>query len=314
MEQKVRIAILDDYQNVTKDFADWSVLPDTADIVVFNDHITDQQVLTERLLPFDIICVMRERTPLTGELLAALTNLKLIVSTGKRNASIDAKAVKELNIELKHTGYVWSGAPELTWALLMAIARKIPQENRSFIEGRWQTSIGTDLSGKTIGIVGLGNIGSKMAAYAKVFDMKVIAWSENLTAEKAAAAGAVLVSKETLFREADFVTIHLVLSDRSRGIVTADDLSQMKPSAYLINTSRGPLIDEQALIAVLQQRSIAGAALDVFNEEPLRADHPLRSLDNVLATPHIGYVTEDTYSVFYKDIVKAIQEWMTTFQ
>ena len=310
MEQKIRIAVLDDYQQVSGAFADWSVLPASAEVIYFSDHINNQEAIIERLLPFDVVCVMRERTPLTREILTRLPKLRLIVSTGFRNASIDIKAAKELEIEVKHTGYVWSGAPELTWALLMAVARNIPQENSNLKSGNWQTTIGTDLSGKTIGIVGLGNIGAKIAAYAKVFDMKIIAWSENLTAEKADAAGATLVSKETLFRESDFISIHLVLSDRSRGIVSADDLRQMKPSAYLINTSRGPLVDEQALIEVLQQKRIAGAAIDVFSEEPLPADHPFRSLDNLLATPHIGYVTEDTYKVFYTDTVKAIQEWI----
>ena len=313
MEQKIRIAVLDDYQQVSGAFADWSVLPASAEVICFSDHINDPEAIIERLLPFDVVCVMRERTPLTREILARLPKLRLIVSTGFRNASIDIKAAKEQEIEVKHTGYVWSGAPELTWALLMAVARNIPQENTNLKSGNWQTTIGTDLSGKTIGIVGLGNIGTKIAAYARVFDMKVIAWSENLTAEKAHAAGAALVSKETLFRESDFISIHLVLSDRSRGIVSADDLRQMKPSAYLINTSRGPLVDEQALIEVLQQKRIAGAAIDVFSEEPLPADHPFRSLDNILATPHIGYVTEDTYKVFYTDTVKAIQEWMTNY-
>jgi phosphoglycerate dehydrogenase-like enzyme len=310
MGQKISIAVLDDYQQVSGQFADWSVLAASAEIVVFSDHISDQEALIERLLPFDVLCVMRERTPLTGEILSRLPNLRLIVSTGFRNASIDITAAKKLDIEVKHTGYVWSGAPELTWALLMAVARKIPQESQNLQSGKWQTHIGTDLSGKTIGIVGLGNIGAKIAAYAKVFDMKVIAWSENLTAEKAHAAGAVLVSKEMLFREADFITVHLVLSDRSRGIISADDLGLMKSSAYLINTSRGPLIDGQALIDVLTEKRIAGAAIDVFDQEPLPVDHPFRSLDNILATPHIGYVTEDTYKVFYTDTVNAIQDWM----
>lgn len=310
MGQKIRIAVLDDYQQVSRKFADWSALEAAAEVVVFSDHISETGALIERLSSFDVLCVMRERTPLTREILSSLPKLRLIVSTGLRNASVDAKAVQELGMVLKFTGYVWSGAPEMTWALLMAVARNIPQESQNLKSGNWQTTIGTDLSGKTIGIVGLGNIGVKIAAYARVFDMKVIAWSENLTAEKAAAAGAVLVSKETLFKEADFISIHLVLSDRSRGIVAADDLSRMKPSAYLINTSRGPLVDEQALIEVLQQKRIAGAAIDVFDQEPLAADHPFRTLDNIVATPHIGYVTEDTYKVFYSDTVKAIQEWM----
>ena len=283
---------------------------DRLDLTVFCDHLDDPVLVVERLLPYVIICVMRERTPLSREILEQLPNLKLIVSTGMRNASIDAKAAEELGIIIKPTGYLDSGAPELTWALLMAIARQIPIESANVQSGGWQTTVGTDLKGKTIGIVGLGRIGSKIAQYAKAFDMNVIAWSQNLTQEKAAEAGATFVDKATLFRESDFVTIHLVLSARSRGIITLDDLELMKPSAYFINTSRGPMVDEQALIGILQQEKIAGAALDVFDQEPLPAHHPFRSLKNVLATPHIGYVTENTYKVFYGDTVKAITEWL----
>ncbi len=310
MNGKVKIAILDDYQGVALTMADWSVLDSCAEITVFRDNLADEADVIERLLPFDVVCVMRERTPLKRQILTQLPNLKLIVSTGKRNASIDVKVAEELGIQIKPTGYVTTGAPEHTWALLMAIARNIPQESNNFKSGRWQTTIGVDLTGKTIGIIGLGNIGSKIASYAKAFDMNVIAWSENLTEEKAAAAGAKLVSKATLLKEADFITIHLILSDRSRGIIKKEDLELMKSTAYFINTSRGPLVDEQALLEILQQKKIAGAALDVFDVEPLPADHPFRKLDNLLATSHIGYVTEKTYSVFYEDTVQAIVEWM----
>ncbi|GLU51427.1 D-2-hydroxyacid dehydrogenase family protein [Dyadobacter frigoris] len=307
---KIKIAILDDYQDAALKMADWSSLEKVAQITVFKDHLFEQEEIVEHLKPFDIICVMRERTPVNRELLSKLPNLKLIVSTGIRNASIDSAAVSALGIQLENTGYIGSGAPELTWALLMAIARKIPQENASLKSGGWQTTIATDLKGKTIGIVGLGNIGDKIASIAHVFDMNVIAWSENLTEEKAIAKGAKLVSKEYLFKNADFVTVHLVLSERSRGIIGAQDLALMKPSAYLINTSRGPLIDESALIDVLKENKIAGAALDVFEKEPLPTDHPFRKLDNVLATPHIGYVTEDTYKLFFEDTVKIIENWI----
>ena len=312
MSEKIKVAVLDDYQQAALRIADWSVLNERAEITVFHDHIVNQAALAERLKPFSVICVMRERTPLNRDLLAQLTNLKLIVSTGARNASIDEKAAQELGILIKMTRYVDSGAPEFTWALLMAIARHIPQEYNNFRNDGWQTTIGTDLRGKTLGIIGMGRVGAKMAAYAQAFDMNVIAWSQNLTAEKAAGAGAELVSKEELFKQADFVTVHLVLSDRSKGIVGKADLELMKPSAYFINTSRGPLVDEQGLIEVLQQKKIAGAALDVFNTEPLPAHHPFRTLDNVLGTSHIGYVTQHTYSVFYDDTVKALQEWLQT--
>jgi phosphoglycerate dehydrogenase-like enzyme len=304
------IAILDDYQQVAFQFADWTEVRNKAAVTVFPDHLADETALITRLLPFNAICVMRERTPLTRQLLSRLPNLKLIVSTGKRNASIDTAAASELGIKVAGTGYHDSGAPELTWALLLALARHIVPENAALRVGAWQQHVGSDLSGKTIGVVGLGRIGSTIARYAGAFNMEVIAWSENLTPEKAAAAGARLVTKDQLFQQADFVTVHLVLSDRSRGTVTARELRQMKRSAYFINTSRGPLVDEAALIQVLRDRSIAGAALDVFDTEPLPADYPLRSFDNVLATPHIGYVTSDTYRIFYQDTVKALLEWL----
>lgn len=305
-----QIAILDDYQQVAFEFADWSTIREHAEITVFTDHISAPDELVNRLKTFEILCVMRERTPLSGELLKRLPKLKLIVSTGTRNASIDTRAAAELGINIRYTGYVESGAPELTWALLMAMLRRIPEENRNFKEGGWQTTIGIDLKGKTLGIVGLGRIGAKIARFAKAFEMKVIAWSENLTEEKAHRAGAELVSKERLFKEADIVTLHLVLSERSRHTVAERELKLMKPSAFLVNTSRGPLVDEKALLAALQSGSIAGAALDVFDTEPLPAEHPFRNLPNVLATSHIGYVTKETYKVFYQDTVKAIRGWL----
>jgi len=310
MGNPLQIAVLDDYQQVASRFADWSGIKKQAEITVFSDHLSDEASLIERLRPFAIVCIMRERTPLNRTILSQLPNLKLIVSSGMRNASLDTKACEELGIEVATTGYLGSGAPELTWALLQAITRNIPTESANVRSGSWQTTIGSDLKGKTIGIVGLGRIGSKIAAYAKAFDMKIIAWSENLTEEKASEAGAVLVSKESLFRWSDFVTVHLVLSDRSLGIIGAKELEVMKPTAYLINTSRGPLIDEAALIDTLVNKRIAGAALDVYDTEPLPAGHPFRQLDNVLATPHIGYVTEETYKVFYGDTVKAIEKWL----
>jgi phosphoglycerate dehydrogenase-like enzyme len=310
VQNKIKVAVMDDYQQLALAMANWSVLNEHAEVTVFDDYLNNEAAIVERLLPFQVVCVMRERTPLKKELLSKLPNLKLIVSTGLRNASIDARAAEELGIIIKPTGYIQSGAPEFTWALLMAMARHIPVEVSNIRSNGWQTTMGIDLKGKTIGIIGLGNIGSKIAVYAKAFDMNVIAWSQNLTPEKANASGAKLVSKEELFRESDFVTVHLVLSDRSRGIIAMDDLVLMKPTACFINTSRGPLVNEQALIKILQQQKIAGAALDVFDQEPLPLDHPFRKMDNVLATPHIGYVTEETYKVFYEDTVTAIKEWL----
>ena len=310
MSGRIKIAVLDDYQGAALTMADWQAVQQRADLTAFNDHLVDEADIINRLLPFEVVCVMRERTPLTRKILSQLSNLKLIISTGRRNASIDEKAVEELGITLKTTGYFGGGAPELTWALLMAIARNITVENTNLRNEQWQTTIGTDLAGKTIGIIGLGNIGTKIAAYANAFDMNVIAWSENLIEEKATAAGAKLVSKETLLKEADFVTIHLILSHRSRGIIGQADLDLMKPTAYFINTSRGPLVDEKALINVLQHKKIAGAAVDVFDIEPLPTDHPFRKLDNILATPHVGYVTENTYKLFYEDTVIELLKWL----
>jgi len=305
-----QIAILDDYQEVAFQFADWTPVQEKAKVTVFSDHLSGEPALVKRLQPFQVLCVMRERTPLTRTILSQLPNLKLIVSTGQRNASIDVKAAAELGINVANTGYHDTGAPELTWGLLLTIARHIVPENAAVRNGGWQQHVGTDLAGKTIGIVGLGRIGSTIARYATAFGMNVIAWSENLTAEKAAEAGARLVTKTELFRQADFVTVHLVLSQRSRGIIAEVEFRQMKQSAYFINTSRGPLVDEAALIQVLKDRTIAGAALDVFDIEPLPVDHPFRLLDNVLTTPHIGYVTTETYRIFYQDTVKALLEWL----
>lgn len=309
--RKIKIAIIDDYQNAALSMADWSLLYDSAEITVFNDHIFEEDILVKRLKSFDILCVMRERTTLNQHLLVQLPKLKLIVSTGSRNAAIDVKAAEVLGIEVSFTGYMSSGAIELTWALLMSAARHIPAESTGLKNGNWQTTVGSDLHGKTIGIVGLGNIGQKIAVIAKAFDMNIIAWSANLTTEKAALYGAVYVSKETLFKEADFITVHLVLGKTTRGIIDKKDFSLMKPDAYFINTSRGPLVNEADLIDVLSTNRIAGAALDVFDTEPLAADHPFRKLNNVLATPHLGFVTKDTYSLFFKDTVTNIQQWIT---
>jgi phosphoglycerate dehydrogenase-like enzyme len=307
---KYKIAVLDDYQDVAKSFADWTVLTEHADINVFTDHLHGADEIVARLIPFDIICVMRERTPLSAALLMQLPNLKLIVSTGARNRSIDVAAAEKLQIEVRNTGYLGHGALELTWALLMAIAKHIPQENANLRAGGWQHMVGNDLKGKTLGILGLGNLGAQVAAVAKVFDMDIIAWSENLTPEKAIAGGARYVDKKTLFQESDYLTVHMVLSDRSKGIVGAEDLALMKPTAYLINTSRGPLVDEDALIKSLEENKIAGAALDVFDKEPLDEGHPFRKLKNVLATPHIGFVTQDTYNLFFNDIIKVLLDWI----
>ncbi len=305
-----RIAILDDYQNVSLEMADWSPLAGRAEITVFNDHVSKIDEIVERLLPFDVVCVMRERTPLPRAVIECLPQLKLIASTGSRNAAVDVDAAAERGIVVAHTGYDARSTIEMTWALILASTRHVASENAHLRAGGWQRTIGDVLHGKTLGLLGLGNIGSEVARIGLAFGMETIAWSQNLTSEKAQACGARLVSKEELFRNADIVTIHLVLSDRTRGLVGAAELQAMKRSARLINTSRGPIVDELALIEVLRERRIAGAALDVFDVEPLPADHPFRSLANVLSTPHIGYVARDQYRTFYGDTVKNITRWL----
>jgi len=306
----MKIAILDDYQNVALKMADWSALGARAAITIFDDHLADPEALVERLAPFDVVCVMRERTPLQREVLQRLPRLKLIASTGPRNASIDSLAAKELGIAVTATGYRSTPTIELTWALILASVRSIVRENEALRDGLWQTSIGEELSGKTLGVLGLGNIGGQVARIGRAFGMNVIAWSQNLTAEIAEAAGAKLVSKGELFRETDILTIHLVLSARTKGLVGAAELALMKPTARLINTSRGPIIDEASLIKALRSHAIGGAAIDVFDHEPLPPQHPLRTMDNVLATPHIGYVTDSLYRTFYGDVVKNITTWL----
>jgi phosphoglycerate dehydrogenase-like enzyme len=266
--------------------ADWSPVARRAEITVFNDHVADPDAVVERLLPFDVICVMRERTPLPRAVIEHLPRLKLIASTGSRNASIDMTAAEEHGIRVTATGYRSTPTIEMTWALILASARHIVRESSSVREGGWQTSVGAELDGKVLGVLGLGNIGGQVARIGLAFGMKVIAWSQNMTPQIAEAAGAALVTKDELFRQADVVTIHLILSKRTRGLVGATDLALMKPTSWLINTSRGSIVDDGALVQALTARTIAGAALDVFDTEPLPADHPFRSLENVLATPH----------------------------
>ena len=306
----MKVAILDDYQDVALRLADWSAVRRRAEITVFNDHLADPAAVVERLRPFDVVCVMRERTPLSRDILQQLPRLKLIASTGPRNAAIDMRAAAERGIVVTATGYESTPTIELSWALILASARHLAREAASVRDGGWQTRIGTNLRGKCLGVVGLGNIGKEVARIALAFGMTVIAWSQNLTSEIASAAGATLVDKDALFRQADIVTIHLILSRRTSGLIGAAELALMKPTAWLINTSRGRIVDQGALIEALRARKIAGAALDVFDDEPLPADHPFRRLDNVLATPHIGYVTEELYRTFYGDAAASIAAWL----
>ncbi len=308
----MKVAILDDYQNVALTLADWSKVAKRAEITVFNDHVADTEGVVQRLMPFDILCVMRERTPLPRGVLERLPKLRLIASTGARNASIDMAAAQERGVKVVGTGYGSTPTIELTWALILASARHLAKESESMRAGGWQTTVGRELAGRVLAVLGLGRIGGEVARIGRAFGMTVIAWSQNLTEEAAAARGAELVTKEELFRRADVLTIHLVLSQRTRGLVGAAELRRMKPTARLINTSRGPIVDEEALIATLRAGAIAGAALDTFDTEPLPADHPFRTLDNVLATPHIGFVAEDLYRTFYGDAAAAIASWLET--
>jgi phosphoglycerate dehydrogenase-like enzyme len=306
----MKIAIIDDFQGAALESADWSPVEALAEVTVFRDHLTDIDALVLRLQSFDAICVMRERTPFNHALLTRLPNLKYIGSNAPSNASIDIDTAKKMGVTVTYTDGVGNGAPELAWALIMASARHIPVETHSLRNGGWQLTVGQDLEGATLGIMGLGRIGTKIAAIGRVFGMRVIAWSENLTAEKAQAAGVELVDKETLLRQSDWLTVHLVLSQRSRLIIDASDLALMKPSAWLVNTSRGPLVNETALIDALKRRTIAGAALDVFDNEPLAPSHPFRTMDNVIATPHLGYVTRRTYNVFFQQAVDNLAAWL----
>src|SRR6202790_2373203 len=312
--KKYQVAVLDDYQNAALECADWSVLRDRADITVFQDHLADPDAVIERLLPFEVVCVMRERTPLPRKVIERLPNLKLVASTGAVNASIDVAAADDHGIAVVHTGYRSDPTVEFPWALILACARHIVTESNSVRSGGWQQTVGADLLGKTLGVLGLGNVGSEVARIGSAFGMKLIAWSQNMTAETAKATGAILVSKDQLFEGAHLLTIHLVLSSRTRGLVGAADLERMKPTAWLINASRGPIVDEQALISVLKNKQIAGAAIDVFDIKPLPPSHPFRTLDNVLATPHIGYVSQGLYKTFYEDTVSNIRKWLDTHE
>lgn len=302
----MRIALLDDYQGVALDSADWSALQAKAEITVFRDTITDADALVERLRDFEIIGIMRERTPFPRSLLERLPKLKLLVTTGHRNASVDVAAARDLGITVCGTPSSAHAAAELTWALILAAARRLDLENRSLREGGWQVGLGRDLKGATLGVIGLGRLGSLVAGYGRAFGMKVLAWSQNLTPQRAEECGAEAVDKDALFRESDFVTLHLRLSARSRGLVDAEMLGLMKPDAWLVNTARGPIVDRGALLSALREKRIGGAALDVFDIEPLPADDELRRLDNVVATPHIGYVTRENYRAMYSTMAENI--------
>ncbi|WP_407530011.1 D-2-hydroxyacid dehydrogenase family protein [Methylobacterium oryzisoli] len=306
----IRVAVLDDYQRAAAGLADWAGLgPDVA--VDFLDQPVAPDEAARRLAPYAVLCLMRERMPLTAGLIAALPNLRLVVFTGGRTHAIDLDALAQAGITVCHTrnGEGGTATAELAFALILACARHLPQEFTNMREGRWQETIGTTLDGRTLGLLGLGRIGSRMAAIGAAFGMVPIAWSPNLTPERARAGGAALVPREALFRDADVLSLHMVLSPATRGMVGADELGLMRPEAILINTARGPLVDEAALIAALRSGRLAAAGLDVYDSEPLPPDHPLRGLPNAVLTPHLGYVTRATYRMFYEDTVEAIAAW-----
>lgn len=307
---KPQIAILDDYQDCARTFADWSRLNGRAEVTVFTDHLADEDALAARLAPFAGLVLMRERTPLGPTLLARLPNLRFVATSGMWNASIDLAACEARGIVVCGTQAGGGSTAQVTWALIFALAQQITTVDRDVREGRWQTGIGDELAGKTLGLIGLGRVGAKVARAAPAFDMKLIAWSPNMTNEQARACGAERVERDELLAHADFVSIHLVLGPRSRGLIGRTELALMKPSAFLINTSRGPIVDEDALIDVLQRRSIAGAGLDVFDVEPLPLDHPLRTLPNTVLTPHIGYVSKASYAIFYGQMLEDVEAWL----
>ena len=306
-----RVALLDDYQNVALSMADWSSLPSDVTVTAFSDHLADPADVARRLSGFDVVVAMRERTPFQRGLLDALPDLRLLVTTGMRNASIDVEAAADLGITVCGTRGLGYPTAELTWGLILSLARRIPREDRATREGSWQVAMGTGLNGKVLGLVGLGRLGSQVATIGRAFGMSLLAWSQNLTRERSDKLGAALVSKDDLMARADVVTIHLVLSSRTRGLIGARELGLMKPAAYLVNTSRGPIVDEAALVDALEKGAIAGAGLDVFDQEPLPLDHPLRSLENTVITPHVGYVTEETYRVFFGDALEDIRAFLS---
>ena len=309
----MKLAVLDDYQNVALQFADWSAVARRCEIARFDRNLAVPEEAAKRLAPFDIVCLMRERMPLPRALIERLPNLKFIAVTGLSNRTLDLAAATERGILVSHSlarGTGHYATPELAWALILAAARQIPAENGAMHAGGWQRTVGITLHGRTLGLLGLGRVGRRVAEIGRAVGMEVIAWSQNLTAESAASVGAGRVEKEELFRRSDVLSVHLVLSERTAGIVGARELSLMKPTAILVNTARGPLIDERALLAALSEKRIRTAALDVYEHEPLPDDHPLRRLSNVILTPHLGYVTEEALRIFYEDTVEAVSAFL----
>jgi len=305
---RYRCAVLDDYQNVALRLADWDRIAPDVEVTVFNEPLGGPEAVQRVLKEFHIVCMMRERTPFRRDTIAALPELRLLITTGSRNASIDLAAAAERGVTVCGTRSYGHPTAGITFGLILELTRRIGWENQHLKSGaRWQQTLGPDIEGMTLGVLGLGKLGARVAAIAQAFGMKVTAWSTNLTEERCREAGVGYASREDLFRTADIVTIHMVLGDRSRGLVGEEELALMKPGAFIINTSRGPIIDERALIAALAARRIGGAGLDVFDVEPLPLDHPFRTMDNVVITPHLGYVSEQNYRHYFPDIVENIR-------
>jgi len=305
----MKIAILDDYQQVAEHFADWEKVKDRCELKVFNEPFDDEDHAIENLLDFDALIIMRERTPITTKLLNACSNLKLIITSGMRNKSIDLETCKQKNITVCGTDMHPNPTAELTWALILGLARNLREETENMYQGYWQTTLGTELKGKTLGVIGLGKQGTQVTNIAKAFGMEVIAWSENLKIADAQAKGALAVSKEDLLERSDFITIHLVLSERTKHLIKYEDICKMKPTSYLINTSRGEIIHEEDLAKALEENKIAGAGIDVYSIEPLPANHKLRFLPNALLLPHLGYVTKENYSLMYEQMLEDLEAY-----
>jgi len=304
-----RLAIIDDYEELALKMGNWESLSPEIQTDVFNDHIVGEEALVERLLSYDILMIMRERTPFPRSIIEKLPNLKLLVTSGPRNNSVDLAACSDRGIVVSGTGSRKSPPTEQTWALILALLKKIIQADQRTRSGKWGGDATVELADKTLGVLGLGRLGGAVSRVAQAFGMKVIAWSQNLTAQRAEELGVLKVDKDELFKTADIVTVHLVLSDRTRGIVSAKEIGLMKPTAYIINTARGPIIEEAALIDALKNRRIAGAGIDVFDVEPLPPDHPMLKLDNTVLSPHLGYVSEENFKTYFTQAVEDIAAW-----
>ena len=305
-----RLAIIDDYERAARSSADWRALDGSVEIECFHDHLDDEAAVAERLAEFEIVFIMRERTPFPRSLFERLPRLEHLITSGMRNASIDLLAASDHDVVVSGTPIFPYPAAEHAWALLLALAKRVPIDDHSMRVGQWSSGFNVGLQGKTLGVIGLGKLGSQVATVGSAFGMNVIAWSTNLTSERCAEVGVARVSKEVLLKTADFISIHLVLGERSRGLIGAEELQLMKRSAFLVNTSRSPIVKEAALVAALQSGEIAGAGLDVYDVEPLPAAHPLRSLPNTVLTPHQGYVTQENFRIFYSTAISNIQSWL----